>query len=195
MADHSPLWLLPRIREALATSGAEKVTFAQCALGARARKYTTVAHAAALGPLLGALREAQCTHGADKHPEVAYGRDQAGRAMAAQSAAYPQGMNDALAEALASAAGGAPRDGGGEVPDGGGGQRGGLRHEPGGRLVEGAELAGGVRATVAAARLAPAPFASTRNLEPEEGSCLAREALPGDLREPQPLAREGKRAR
>eukprot|EP00965_Chrysotila_dentata_P190855 6174152-Pleurochrysis_carterae.AAC.1 len=32
MADHAPIWLLPRMREALETAGAGSVTFAQCAL-------------------------------------------------------------------------------------------------------------------------------------------------------------------
>eukprot|EP00965_Chrysotila_dentata_P104223 3441792-Pleurochrysis_carterae.AAC.1 len=69
MADHAPIWLLPRVREALKTTGAGLVTFAQCALGARARKYTTLAHSGALSPHVGALRMALCTHGAEAHPE------------------------------------------------------------------------------------------------------------------------------
>eukprot|EP00965_Chrysotila_dentata_P033623 1119544-Pleurochrysis_carterae.AAC.1 len=100
MVDHAPLWLLPDVHEALAATGADKVTFAQCALGARARKYTTLAHARELGTHLAALAGARCTHGTEAHPEVAYGRDQAGRALAAQAAAYPRGMNEALAAAL-----------------------------------------------------------------------------------------------
>eukprot|EP00965_Chrysotila_dentata_P126844 4195782-Pleurochrysis_carterae.AAC.1 len=115
MADHAPLWLLPRIRDALAESGAGRVTFAQCALGARARKYTTVAHAPELAPLMGELLAAQCTHGGDRHPEVAYGRDQAGRALAAQAAAYPYGMNEALATALVGALAGEREQGAGHA--------------------------------------------------------------------------------
>eukprot|EP00965_Chrysotila_dentata_P031005 1032473-Pleurochrysis_carterae.AAC.1 len=48
MADHAPIWLMPCIRDALLDAGADAVTFAQCALGAKARKYTTVAHAPSL---------------------------------------------------------------------------------------------------------------------------------------------------
>eukprot|EP00965_Chrysotila_dentata_P090632 2991666-Pleurochrysis_carterae.AAC.1 len=70
MADHAPLWLLPDVREALAAADAGEVTFAQCALGARARKYTTLAHARELGPHLAALARARCTHGTEAHPEV-----------------------------------------------------------------------------------------------------------------------------
>eukprot|EP00965_Chrysotila_dentata_P001678 55498-Pleurochrysis_carterae.AAC.1 len=69
MADHAPLWLLPRMRAVLTATGAGSVTFAQCALGARVRKYTTIAHARALGPFLGALARARCTHGPEAHPE------------------------------------------------------------------------------------------------------------------------------
>eukprot|EP00965_Chrysotila_dentata_P196027 6177341-Pleurochrysis_carterae.AAC.2 len=98
MADHAPLWLLPCMRAALTAAGADSVTFAQCALGARVRKYTTIAHAHALDPFLVTQAHARCVHGPEAHPEAAYGRDQAGRALAAQSAAYPPGMNDALAE-------------------------------------------------------------------------------------------------
>eukprot|EP00965_Chrysotila_dentata_P085142 2808897-Pleurochrysis_carterae.AAC.1 len=83
MADHAPLWLLPRVRQAMQMAEAQTVTFAQCALGARARKYTTLANGRALSPFLGQLRDARCTHGADANPEVAYGRDQAGIALAA----------------------------------------------------------------------------------------------------------------
>eukprot|EP00965_Chrysotila_dentata_P124438 4112882-Pleurochrysis_carterae.AAC.1 len=53
--DHAPLWLFPRMRDALDTAGAEIVTIAQCAFDAPTRKYTTLAcsadvraHAAAL---------------------------------------------------------------------------------------------------------------------------------------------------
>eukprot|EP00965_Chrysotila_dentata_P004512 146662-Pleurochrysis_carterae.AAC.1 len=47
-ASHAPIWLLPVVRDALGRAGAGYVTFAQCALGGQARKYTTVAHARAL---------------------------------------------------------------------------------------------------------------------------------------------------
>eukprot|EP00965_Chrysotila_dentata_P085535 2821514-Pleurochrysis_carterae.AAC.1 len=56
-AEHAPLWLLPIMQEALGRAGAEYVTFAQCALGAATRKYTTVACAASLRPRLRQLAE------------------------------------------------------------------------------------------------------------------------------------------
>eukprot|EP00965_Chrysotila_dentata_P121487 4016383-Pleurochrysis_carterae.AAC.1 len=42
-ASHAPLWLYPPMREALEAAGGRTVKFAQCALGAASRKYTTVA--------------------------------------------------------------------------------------------------------------------------------------------------------
>eukprot|EP00965_Chrysotila_dentata_P092597 3055725-Pleurochrysis_carterae.AAC.1 len=63
MADHAPIWLMPCMRDATRDTGAGTVTFAQCALGAKARKYTTLAHAPPLAPFVGRLREARCEHG------------------------------------------------------------------------------------------------------------------------------------
>eukprot|EP00965_Chrysotila_dentata_P235941 6201047-Pleurochrysis_carterae.AAC.1 len=40
-ASHAPLWVFPAVREALQRTRAGSVTFAQCALGAAARKFTT----------------------------------------------------------------------------------------------------------------------------------------------------------
>eukprot|EP00965_Chrysotila_dentata_P166643 5501778-Pleurochrysis_carterae.AAC.1 len=105
-----------------------------------------------MAPYVDELRRATCTHGGATHPEVAYGRDQAGRALAAQAAAYPHGMNEALAKALAGAIGGGQRSvASADPPDG---------EEParGGRLADGAALAGEARAAVMAARLTPAPY-------------------------------------
>eukprot|EP00965_Chrysotila_dentata_P079891 2634830-Pleurochrysis_carterae.AAC.1 len=124
-----------------------------------------------------------------------YGRGQAGKALATQSALYPMGMNEALAEALARALGAAARQTGDAAECPAAGPPGDVGTALGGRLAEGAALAGEVRAAVAAARRTPAPFASARNLEPERAERLALEPLPGDLRAPQPAAAEGKRAR
>eukprot|EP00965_Chrysotila_dentata_P123887 4094889-Pleurochrysis_carterae.AAC.1 len=81
----------------LEAAGAAFVTFAQCAFGAQVRKYTTLACAAALRGELRPFAEARCTHGPEGHDEVAHGRDEGGRARAARAAAYPPGMNAALA--------------------------------------------------------------------------------------------------
>eukprot|EP00965_Chrysotila_dentata_P198183 6178637-Pleurochrysis_carterae.AAC.1 len=102
-------------------------------------------------------------------------------------------MNDALAEAFAGALrADAPREG---HDLGARGVAHAAEAERGGRLTQGATLAGEARAAVSAARRTPAPFASARNYEPEDEGQLAVEPLPGDLRAPQPAAREGKRGR
>eukprot|EP00965_Chrysotila_dentata_P111344 3681199-Pleurochrysis_carterae.AAC.1 len=74
--------------------------------------------------------------------------------MAAQSAAYPEGLNEALAEALARAADSLA----GRMEESSIGQRerGAAGPQRGGRLAEGAALGGEVRAAVVAAREAPA---------------------------------------
>eukprot|EP00965_Chrysotila_dentata_P081852 2701535-Pleurochrysis_carterae.AAC.1 len=66
------------MREALGEVGAGSVTFAQCALGAQASKYTTIAYAHTLVGQWAELEAAQCVHGLGGHTEVAHGRDDAG---------------------------------------------------------------------------------------------------------------------
>eukprot|EP00965_Chrysotila_dentata_P010435 339990-Pleurochrysis_carterae.AAC.1 len=60
---------MPEVQDAMGTTGAGFITLAQCALGARVRKYTTVAHARALREWMGSLERAQCTHGDGGHVE------------------------------------------------------------------------------------------------------------------------------
>eukprot|EP00965_Chrysotila_dentata_P097942 3238560-Pleurochrysis_carterae.AAC.1 len=63
------------MRSALAQLGAASVTFAQCALGAPVRKFTTAAMSAGAEAFAGELATARCVHGREGHPEVAHGRD------------------------------------------------------------------------------------------------------------------------
>eukprot|EP00965_Chrysotila_dentata_P057835 1917564-Pleurochrysis_carterae.AAC.1 len=49
-ASHAPLWVFPAMRSALQRTRAELITFAQCALGADSRKYTTIAASRAAAP-------------------------------------------------------------------------------------------------------------------------------------------------
>eukprot|EP00965_Chrysotila_dentata_P208156 6184552-Pleurochrysis_carterae.AAC.1 len=103
-------------------------------------------------------------------------------------------MNEALAAALAGAIGArTPLEGLAPAPNGSAPAD--TVQVRGGKLAQGASLAGDVRAAVEAARREPAPFASMRNREPADEAGLAVEPLPGDLFAPQPTAREGKRAR
>eukprot|EP00965_Chrysotila_dentata_P063847 2115889-Pleurochrysis_carterae.AAC.2 len=65
----------------------------------------------------------------------------------------------------------------------------------GGRVVDWPGLSATKRAAIEAARARPPPFASLRNLAPEDEAILATEELPGDLRAPQPRLPTGKRRR
>eukprot|EP00965_Chrysotila_dentata_P101589 3354198-Pleurochrysis_carterae.AAC.1 len=65
--DHAPLWLFSRIHAALEETHAHRVTFAQCALGAPARKFTAVAYSPNARTHVGALEVAVCTHGEGGH--------------------------------------------------------------------------------------------------------------------------------
>eukprot|EP00965_Chrysotila_dentata_P158619 5239137-Pleurochrysis_carterae.AAC.5 len=65
----------------------------------------------------------------------------------------------------------------------------------GGRVADGPGLSPFIRMAIAEARACPLPVASLRNLAAEEERRLAIEALPGDLREPQPRKPQGKRRR
>eukprot|EP00965_Chrysotila_dentata_P033099 1102264-Pleurochrysis_carterae.AAC.1 len=62
-------------------------------MGARARKFTTLAFAPALRPHMDAFAQARCTHGRGGHSEVAHGRGEGGIARASAAAAYPPAMN------------------------------------------------------------------------------------------------------
>eukprot|EP00965_Chrysotila_dentata_P229091 6196971-Pleurochrysis_carterae.AAC.2 len=145
-----------------AASG-EQVTFAQCALGTQVCKFTTVALAAAASPFVTAFRAARCTHGVAGHAAVAHVRSANGAARAAEAAAYPEGMDEALADALLGAAAAAA---------------------VAGRAWR--ALFKFVRAAVDEARLRPPSFASFRNSETAPAAAVVAEAFPGDLRDTQP---------
>eukprot|EP00965_Chrysotila_dentata_P048419 1606249-Pleurochrysis_carterae.AAC.1 len=90
-------------------------------------------------------------------------------------------MNEALAAALVGAIGAhAPLEGLVPAPCGSAPAPADAAQERGGKLAQGASLAGDVRAAVEAARREPAPFASMRNREPTDEAGLAVEPLPGD---------------
>eukprot|EP00965_Chrysotila_dentata_P026980 895505-Pleurochrysis_carterae.AAC.1 len=146
---------MPEVQDAMGAAGAGFTTFAhQCALGARVRKYTTVAHAPALRGWMGSLERAQCAHGDGGHVEVAHGRDASGAARTPLTAAYPRRMNELLAEALTAAAAAderyAPRGGvtrGSDAP-----------RADGRRVRDGAVLTPYLRAAVESARRRPSAF-------------------------------------
>eukprot|EP00965_Chrysotila_dentata_P136364 4509643-Pleurochrysis_carterae.AAC.2 len=61
-ARHGPIWLLPCIADLHARDSCTLITFPQCALGARAQKYTTILCTPGLQPALGRLASLTCTH-------------------------------------------------------------------------------------------------------------------------------------
>eukprot|EP00965_Chrysotila_dentata_P036723 1222524-Pleurochrysis_carterae.AAC.1 len=91
------------MRGSLGAANAEMITFAQFALGARVRKFTSLACSPRLSPQMRAFRDAQCVHGLEGHAEVAHGRDASGVARAAAAAAFSAAMNEALAAAFEAA--------------------------------------------------------------------------------------------
>eukprot|EP00965_Chrysotila_dentata_P244268 6205870-Pleurochrysis_carterae.AAC.1 len=133
------------MREALEESRAHYLTCAQCALGSLARKYTTLAFSPGLEAHVRRLREARCTHGVDGHPAVAHGRDEHGAARAAATAAYPAGMNEAIADALISGVEGVESAR----------QTRATAEVVGGRVADGPRLTPSIRARVEAARETP----------------------------------------
>jgi hypothetical protein len=74
-ADHAPLWAMPCMWRLMAATGACELTFAQCAFGAAAQKWTTVWCARSLQVPLAPLHTRSCAHG---HEVVAHGRDAEG---------------------------------------------------------------------------------------------------------------------
>eukprot|EP00965_Chrysotila_dentata_P001855 61268-Pleurochrysis_carterae.AAC.1 len=114
LATHAPIWVLPAVAGALARADAGRLTFAQCALGARAGKYTTVGYVSELEGAWGELEIVQCEHGREGHDaEVAHGRDTERWARAARVAAYPRLLNEVLGSARTAGRCGAEGGGGG----------------------------------------------------------------------------------
>eukprot|EP00965_Chrysotila_dentata_P017434 579258-Pleurochrysis_carterae.AAC.1 len=142
---HAPLWVYPPMAAALRDLGAAQTTCAQCAWGSHARKLTTLAFAGSMAEHAEPLREARCAHREHGHPQVAYGRDEWGRARAGAAAAYPPGMNVALARMLLSA--GAAAAQARRAATGG--------NISGGRVADGPGLSASIRAAIEAARVRP----------------------------------------
>ena len=176
-SDHAPLWLSTPMRELEKATGARRRTFAQCALGGRSQKWTTLLHSAGWAQL-GAFDALGCPHGMEKHAELAHGRDAAGRGLAKLAAAYPPAMNELIAEAAAgwlrarlqpAAAGGANAG-----------------EKIGGRVADGFALAPLISTACEEARHVPPRFASSRNKRAATEAQLRAEPLPGGLQAPPP---------
>ena len=152
-------------------------TFAQCAFGAPVQKWTTIVASPAMAASLAGLHRRGCQHGAQRHPQQAHGRDEAGNARAERAAAYPRAMNAflaaAAAHAVATRARAPERGGAGAVPP-----------AEGGRIGDGATLTALVRDAIDAARHAPARFASTTSRVAASRAELRAAAMPGNLHRP-----------
>ena len=192
-ADRAFIWQQPAITAALQGAGAKRRTFAFCAFGARARKWTTVAYARAWDEEMRELGDRRCRHGFAKHAERLFGRDERGRNRSAGAAAYP-------AEFCRWAAGatkrGVERTRGETSPRGPAwsqeateGRSIDDRWIEGGRVRFGAELHPTIRRELESRRAAPPRFASMRNLRAESAEALALEPFPHGLHIPAPEKR------
>jgi hypothetical protein len=145
--------------------GLLSVDFAQCAFGARFRKWTKVLFSARLEPAIGGWRHLGCAHGFARHASVASGRNAGGESLSAVAAAYPPAMNEAIAAAaewsLAGFIAAPPAEAAGE-----------------GRVADGPELVAVIRAACEQAARVPARFSSFRNLRAASDVELRRALLP-----------------
>ena len=101
-AEHAPIWLMPEILNLTYKYDAKSVTFAACRLGSRHQKYTTLLFSPDLEPNLGYLSELVCNHTRGEHERIS-GKNEAGKWISHQAAAYPPELCKALAAALPTA--------------------------------------------------------------------------------------------
>ena len=159
--DHCPLWALPAIKQLQLLTKGEKVHFPQCAFdGARFQKWTTLLASPGIAASIRSWGLLRCQH--DSHDSVAAGYDMYGEPTGPRAAAYPSGMNEALAEAI-TGGGGAVMTGGdwlvGRADPGGRGAvvaEGGEGREEQVRVVGGGKVGGWLRACLAGWPEAPA---------------------------------------
>lgn len=161
-ADRATIWdllVMVKLRE---RTGAQPLTFPQCAWGGDFRKDTTILASITLIPFMAAFMGLRCDHA--QHTKVAAGVDAAGESLAAQAAAYPPAMNEGLADAFdkASAANAIVRAAVGDV----------------GAVTDGHVLGPTAREAVEVARAAPPAFGSARNRRDAGWEAMAREPMP-----------------
>ena len=174
-ADHAPIFLTKAIADAIRTTTASSRTFAQCAFEAKVQKWTTIIHSSNLDGVLGGLDQRICRHGTEAHEMSAHGLAPDGSSNSAAAAAYPNEMNEYLADAVSCWAR----------------QSAHARHSSralseGGLITDGAQLGVEVREACERARQRAPRFASMRNRRPSSIHHLAREPFPGDLHAPPP---------
>ena len=96
---HASLWQLDELIALRCMTGGLVVHFPQCALGGVAQKWTTLMFSPSLTALV-RLGELRCHHRPYEHAVVGAGRDADGAWVTARLAAYPEGMNRAIADAV-----------------------------------------------------------------------------------------------
>ena len=169
-AHHGSIFKTAAVRQLCDDVHLLSLDFAQCAFGGAFRKWTTFLFSVELYDLVAGWRHFGCAHGFGKHQDVAYGRDELGAAKSARAAAYPEGMNQAIAALVVAFQ--ARR----AQPDG----------PPGvGRAADGPRLSPAIRTACEAAASHPARFSSLRNLRPASDAELRAEPLP-ELHPPEP---------
>jgi hypothetical protein len=162
-AHHGSLFTSAAILHLRTTVDLLLVDFAQCAFGAAHRKWTSILYSRALHPFIAGWRHLGCAHGFDRHPDVAYGRDELGASKSARAAAYPRPLNQGIAAVAAAFITAHPRAGG----------------PPGvGRVADGADLSPAICNACDAAAANPPRFSSYRNLRPASDEELRTAPLP-----------------
>ena len=98
-SEHAPLWIHPTFIALQRHAGLEICTFAQCMLGARWQKYTSLAFSSVLAPWFADWESLRCIH--SNHEQLAGGSlDNKGKWVSLHAAAYPAAMNALLADCL-----------------------------------------------------------------------------------------------
>ena len=187
-SDWASIWDIKEFAQELQASSAKMFTFAQCAplIGGEHQKWTTIAATGSLrltlAPLLGCL----CPHGAEHSHQTIGGVDSAGQSVADLSAAYPEGLNRLLCDALVVGAGLARAAADAPVHTA----------EPAGegRITDGIFLGVGARASCERARSIAPSFGSLRNTARSPQPHLRREPFAFGFGRPNPDQRPPRRS-
>ena len=183
-ADHGSLWRTKAWQAAALNTAASPLTFAQCAFGSPAQKWTTVLASEIMLPSVSRLGsgEFSCTC-TQSHREQLTGRDCWGRSRTAMAAAYPPNLDLLLADALTEAARRCrdARTSRTSTQPATSGQPPPLED---GIAARGPSLGPVAVASCELARSAPIGFSSPRSLTMAAAIELRAEALPGDLHLP-----------
>ena len=183
MADLASFWDMPVVKAALELAEASPVTFAMCAFGAEAQKWTTIAATGALAREILGWSQRVCTHGYALHAERARGWDAHGRSRAKAAGAYTAEFCGHFAAAIVRAAHAEPGAGAKPAP---------ATEDGDGSIASGAALGPVTRAACEAARTQPPPFASLRNECDAPAAELKQSPYPYDSRAPMQPKRPGR---